>query len=89
MNYTKLNFFAKSCYCKYTSKCKNNEQKKRKDALAHTVVSKRLLKSQCRDFVFKRNCLLCGNVCKTKDSKNPHRRVEVRQWITLNRGSAI
>ena len=34
-------FAHKSCYCKYTSKSRNNEQKKRKDALAHTVVSKR------------------------------------------------
>ena len=45
MNYTKLfqkltSFFAhKSCY----SKSRNNERKKRKYALAHTVVSKRLL----------------------------------------------
>ena len=38
-------FAHKSYYCKYTSKSRNNEQKKGKDALAHTVVSKRLLKS--------------------------------------------
>ena len=44
-------FAHKPCYCKYTSKCRNNELKKRQDALAHTVVSKRLLKSQCSDFV--------------------------------------
>ena len=41
---------------------RNNEQKKGKDALAHTVVCKRLLKSQCSDFMFKRDSLLCGNV---------------------------
>ena len=68
---------------------RNNEQKKRKGALAHTVVSKRLLKSQCSDFVFKRDCLLCGNVCKMKDSNNPHRWVQVRQCKTVNRSSAI
>ena len=79
----------KSCYCKYTSKSRNSEQKRRKDTLAHTVVSKRLLKSQCSDFVFKRDCLLCGNVCKMKDSKNPHRWVDVRPCKTVNRGSAI
>ena len=62
----------KSCYCKYTSKSRNYEQKKGKDALDHTVVSKRLLQSQCSDFVFKRDYLLCCNVCKMKDSKNPH-----------------
>ena len=84
----KTDMFAhKSCYWKYTSKSRNNEQKKRKDAFAHTVVSKRLLKSQCSDFVFKRDCLLGGNVCKIKDSKNPHRWVEVRQCKTVNRGS--
>ena len=87
MNFTKLKCFShKSCY---KSKSRNNEQKKRKDALAHTVVSKRLLKSQCNDFMFKRDCLLCGNVCKMKDSKNPHRWVEVRQCKTVNRGSAV
>ena len=45
-------FAHKSCYCKYTSKSRNNEQKKGKDALAHTVVSKRLLKSQCSRMSF-------------------------------------
>ena len=79
-------FFAhKSCY----SKSRNNERKKRKDTLAHTVVSNRLLNSQCSDFVFKRECLLCGNVCKMKDSNNPLRWVQVRQCKTVNRGSAI
>ena len=77
-------FSHKSCYCKYTSKSRNNEQKKRTEALTHTVVSRRLLKSPCSDFVFKRDCLLCGNVCKMKDSKNPHRLVEVRQCKTVN-----
>ena len=87
---TEILFAHKSCYCKYTSKSRNNEQKKRKDALAHTVVFKRLLKSQCSDFVFKRDCLLCGNVCKMKDGNNPHRWVQqVRQCKTVNRCSAI
>ena len=76
-------FFAhKSCY----SKSRNNEWKKIKYALAHTVVSKRLLTPIV---VFKRDCLLCGNVCKMKDSNNPHRWVQVRQCKTVNRGSAI
>ena len=52
-------------------------------------MSKRLLKSQCNDVVFKRDCLLCGNVCKMKDNNNPHRWVQVRQYKTVNRGSAI
>ena len=82
---TEICFAHKSCY----SKSRNNERKKRKYALAHTVVSKRLLNSQCSDFVFKRECLLCGNVCKMKDSNNPHRWVQVRQCKTVNRGSAI
>ena len=86
---TEIIFAHKSCYCKYTSKSRNNEQKKRKDALAHTVVSKRLLKTKCSDFVFKRDCLLCGNVCKMKDSNNPHMWVQIRQCKSVNRGSAI
>ena len=57
--------------------------------MAHTVVSKILLKSQCSDFMFKRDCLLCGNVCKMKDNNKPHRLVQVRQCKTVNRGSAI
>ena len=52
-------------------------------------MSKRLLKSQFSDFSFKRDCLLCVNVCKMKDSKNPHRWVEVRQCKTVTSGSAI
>ena len=48
-----------------------------------------MLKSQCSDFVFKLDCLLCGIVCKMKDSKNPHRWVEVRQCKTVNMGSAV
>ena len=50
---TEIIFAHKSCYCKYTSKSRNNEQTKRKDALAHTVVSKfskRLLKSSVVTF---------------------------------------
>ena len=86
---TEIIFAHKSCYCKYTSKSRNNEQKRRKGALAHTVVPKRLLRSQCSDFVFKRDCLLYGNVCKMKDNNNPHRWVQVRQCKTVNTGSAI
>ena len=33
--------------------------------------------------------MLCGTVCKMKDSNNPHRWVQVRQCKTVNRGSAI
>ena len=32
---------------------------------------------------------MCGNVCKIKDSKNPHRWVEARQCNAVDRGSAI
>ena len=64
----------KSCYCSYTSS-RQNEKRKRKATQAH-VVSKRLLKSQCSDFNFKQDCLLCGNECKLKDSRNPHRWVK-------------
>ena len=86
---TEIVFAHKSCYCKKnTSKRGNNEQKKRKYALVHTVVSKRLLKSQCIEFVFKRDCMLCGNVCKMKDINNAHRWVQVRQCKSVNRGSA-
>ena len=82
-------FADKSCYCKYTSKSRNNEQNKRNDALAHTVVSKILLKSQCSDLCLSDTVCCVVKVCKTKDSKNPHRWVEVRQCETVNRGSAI
>ena len=70
---TEILFAHKSCFCKYTSKSRNNEQKMRKEALTNAVVSKILLNSPCSDFVFNRDCLLCGNVCKIKDSRNPHR----------------
>ena len=57
--------------------------------LTDTGVSKRLLKSQCSDFDFMRVCLLCGNECKPKDSKNPHSWVQVRQCTTVDRSSDI
>ena len=47
--------------------------------------SKMLLKSQCTDFVFKRDCLLCGKERKSKYIKNPHRRVQVKQCTTVDR----
>ena len=79
----------KSCYCTYTSRSRNKQKGKRKRAPTDTGVSKRVLKSQCSDFVFKRDCLFCGNECKPKDSKNPHKWVRVRQCTTLGRGSNI
>ena len=74
----------KSCYCSYTSKSRNAEQKKRKGALLHTGASKRMLKSHSGDFQFKRDCLFCG-----KDPKNPDRWVPVRQCTTVERGGGI
>ena len=41
----------KSCYCSYTSRSRKHEQGKRTSTLTDTGVSKRLLKSQCSDFV--------------------------------------
>lgn len=79
----------KSCYCSYTSKSRNIELAKRKSTLIDHGVPKRLLKSQCSDFVFKRDCLLCGEECKPKDSKNPHSWVQVRQCTTVDRPGNI
>ena len=79
----------KSCYCSYTAMSKNNKEGTRKSTLTTTAISKRLLKSHCSDFVLKRDCLLCGNECKPKDSKNPHRWVQVRQCASINRVSDI
>ena len=79
----------KSCYCSYTSNSRNNVQKKRKCSWDNIGVSKRMLKSECSDFVFKRDCLLCGKECKPKDSKNPQRWVKVRKCTTLERDSNI
>lgn len=79
----------KSCYCSYTSKSRNAEQKKRKGALPHTGASKRMLKSHCGDFQFKRDCLFCGKECLPKDPKNPGRWVPVRQCTTVDRGGGI
>ena len=79
----------KSCYCSYTSKSRNNQQGKRKARLTDESVPKRFFKSQSGDFVFKRDCLFCGEVCKPKDSKNPQRWQQVRQCATLERDSDI
>ena len=72
----------KSCYCCYTSRTRQREKKK-------TMVSTRLLKSQCSDFNFKRDCLFCGCECKGRDSKNPNRWVRVRQCRTVERVSSL
>ena len=79
----------KSCYCSYTSKSRNAEQKKRKGALPHTGASKQMLKSHFGDFQFKRDCLFCGKECLPKDPKNPSRWVLVRQCTTADRGGGI
>ena len=59
----------KSCYCSYTSRSRNYEQSKRKTPLNDPGVAKRLFRSQSTDFDFKRDCLLCGDVCKPKTVK--------------------
>ena len=41
----------KSCCCSYTSRSRKNEQGKKTSTLTDTGVPKRLLKSQCSDFV--------------------------------------
>ena len=79
----------KSCYCSYTSKSRNNVQKKRKGVLPDTGASKRMLKSNCGDFQFKRDCIICGKECLPKDPKNPSRWVPVKQCTTVDRGGEI
>ena len=80
----------KSCYCSYTSKSRNNESQKRKSLQVEPGTSNRLLKSQKKsDFIFKRDCILCGCECKPKDKKNPGRWVPVKQCRTVDRGSNI
>ena len=61
----------KSCYCNYTSKSRYFKFAKRNTAAeCWDAGGKRQLKSNARDFVFKRDCLLCGQVCVPKDHKN-------------------
>ena len=45
--------------------------------------------SNARDFVFKRDCLLCGQVCVPKDHKNPHRWVRVNHCRAVDRGDGV
>ena len=79
----------KSCYCSYTSKIKQVKSRKRKSVPDDEPLN-RMLKSECsKEYVFKRDCLLCGDECKPKDSKNPHRWVPVRQCSTVDRDCGI
>lgn len=77
----------KFCYCSNTSKSRNNEEGKRKSIVTDTGPPQRLLKSECSDLVFKRDCLLSGNECKSKDTKSPHCWVRVRQCSNIWRSS--
>lgn len=80
----------KSCYCNYTSKSRYCKFAKRNAAAeSWDAGGKRQLKSNARDFVFKRDCLLCGQVCVPKDHKNPHRWVRVNQCRTVDRGDGV
>ena len=79
----------KSCYCSYTSKTRNAAQKKRKGALGDAGSCKRMLKSSCGDFQFKRDCIFCGKECLPKDPKNPGRWVPVIQCTTVDRDGGI
>ena len=79
-----------SCYCNYTSKSRYCKFAKRNSAAeSWDAGGKRQLKPNARDFVFKRDCLLCGQVCVPKDHKNPHRWVRVNQCRTVDRGDGV
>ena len=74
----------KSCYSKYTSVSRNvTASKKRKSGgLEHgDECHKRISRSQVPDFVFKRDCLFCGERCDPKDPKNPQKWVPVNQCV--------
>ena len=80
----------KSCYCSYTSKSRYFKAAKRKsETETDDRCSKRQLKSGTKDFVFKRDCLLCGELCASKDKKNPQRWVQVRQCRTVDWGDGV
>ena len=67
------------CYCNYMSNSRYIKFAKRNAAAESSDPGgKRQLKSNVRDFVFKRDCLLCGQMCVKKDPKNPHR------WVRVN-----
>lgn len=81
----------KSCYSSYTSVSRNQKTvgtSKRKASWGPE--SYRVLKSQVKvDFVFNRDCVLCGKVCVPKDPKHPDRWDPVKQCETKDRGKGV
>ena len=76
-----MQLHVKSRYCKFA--------KRNAAAESWDAGGKRQLKSNARDFVSKRDCLLCGQVCVPKYHKNPHRWVRVNQCCTVDRGDGV
>lgn len=73
----------KSCYSSYTSVSRNDSGNKRKSDLGLSdEPPQRISRSQVSDFVFKRDCLFCGEICVPKDPKNSHQWVPVSQCET-------
>ncbi len=75
----------KSCYSSYTSVsryvCDSNKRKS-SGLLSSDEPPRKVRRSQVPEFVFKRDCLFCGEIGVPKDPKNPGRWVPVSQCET-------
>ena len=77
----------KSCYSSYTSVSRNIADIKRKSTQGPLSEEPpvRIRRSGVPEFISKRDCLLCGQVCKPKDPKHRNRWEPVRQCETERR----
>ena len=80
----------KSCYSLYTSVSRNvsgSNKRKPSGLLSCEEPPERVSRSQVPEFVFKQDCLFCGETCVPKNLKNPGRWVPVSQCETETRPS--
>ena len=80
----------KGCYCSYTSKQKIERLHKslKRNAQGECVVATTRSRAQATGsglFVYKRDCIFCGNECLPVDEKHPERWDRVRQCMTKER----
>ena len=78
----------RNCVSTYTSKThieRYLKQKRKSSTEDHSGPSKRTRQSFESEFVFKRDCLFCGEECIAKDEKNPTRWRQYFEMRAINR----
>ena len=83
--------FHKTCVSSYTSSSHIQRELKRSgsEISPHEATTRRKVRADHSTFTFQQHCLICGDVCLPKDSKNPSRWRRVVCCRTLARKKAL